>query len=128
MGAETGQPGTTADRFADDPAFAVHEGGKLAVRPTRGITSREDLALTYTPGVARDSSAIAAEPALARRFTWAPRVVSALSERHTGPGLRALRPTAHPSGIGRKTGPLKDLPSPSPVHGARSTSAVAAAG
>ena len=24
------------DRFADDPAFAVHEGGKLAVRPTRG--------------------------------------------------------------------------------------------
>ena len=29
-------PGQT-DRFADDPAFAVHEGGKLTVTPTRSI-------------------------------------------------------------------------------------------
>jgi malate dehydrogenase (oxaloacetate-decarboxylating) len=70
----------TADRFADDPAFAVHEGGKLQVRPTRSIESIADLALTYTPGVARVSSAIAAEPALARRFTWAPRVVAVVSD------------------------------------------------
>ena len=28
-----------ADRFADDPAFAVHEGGKLSVVPTRSIDS-----------------------------------------------------------------------------------------
>ena len=64
------------DRFAGDPAFAVHEGGKLVVRATRPITSTADLALTYTPGVARVSSAIAAEPGLARRFTWAPRTVA----------------------------------------------------
>src|ERR687890_1500922 len=68
------------DRFADDPAFAVHEGGKLEVRPTRSITSIADLALTYTPGVARVSSAIAAEPELARRYTWAPRVVAVVSD------------------------------------------------
>src|SRR3954452_3752237 len=91
------------ERFADDPAFAVHEGGKLQVRPTRGIESIADLALTYTPGVARVSSAIAAEPPpapapppppggaglpsataadppLARRFTWAHRVVAVVSD------------------------------------------------
>jgi malate dehydrogenase (oxaloacetate-decarboxylating) len=60
-----------ADRFAADPAFAVHEGGKLRVQPTRSIGSIADLALTYTPGVARVSRAIAAEPGLGRRFTWA---------------------------------------------------------
>jgi malate dehydrogenase (oxaloacetate-decarboxylating) len=82
------------DRFAADPAFAVHEGGKLAVRPTRAITSIEDLALTYTPGVARVSSAIAAEPALARRFTWAPRVVAVVSDGTAVLGLGNIGPAA----------------------------------
>jgi malate dehydrogenase (oxaloacetate-decarboxylating) len=94
MGAETGSPGTPADRFSSDPAFAVHEGGKLVVRPTRGIASREDLALTYTPGVARVSSAIAAEPALARRFTWAPRVVAVVSDGTAVLGLGDIGPAA----------------------------------
>ena len=35
------------DRFAGDPAFGVHEGGKLSVVPTRSIDSIADLALTY---------------------------------------------------------------------------------
>lgn len=80
-------PGHGTDRFADDPAFAVHEGGKLSVTPTRSIDSIADLALTYTPGVARVSSAIAAEPALARRFTWAPRVVAVVSDGSAVLGL-----------------------------------------
>jgi malate dehydrogenase (oxaloacetate-decarboxylating) len=82
------------DRFADDPAFGVHEGGKLRVRPTRGITSIADLALTYTPGVARVSSAIAAEPALARRFTWASRVVAVVSDGSAVLGLGDIGPAA----------------------------------
>jgi malate dehydrogenase (oxaloacetate-decarboxylating) len=82
------------DRFADDPAFAVHEGGKLVVRPTRPITSTADLALTYTPGVARVSSAIAAEPALARRFTWAPRTVAVVSDGTAVLGLGDIGPAA----------------------------------
>src|SRR3954465_205605 len=77
----------TPDRFVDDPAFAMHEGGKLQIRPTRGITSIADLALTYTPGVARVSSAIAAEPELAHRFTWAPRVVAVVSDGSAVLGL-----------------------------------------
>ncbi|MGX5655455.1 NAD(P)-dependent malic enzyme [Geodermatophilus nigrescens] len=103
MSAETGSPATAADRtpqapaedrFASDPAFGVHEGGKLVVRPTRGIESREDLALTYTPGVARVSSAIAAEPELARRFTWASRVVAVVSDGTAVLGLGDIGPAA----------------------------------
>ncbi|SEO91725.1 NAD(P)-dependent malic enzyme [Trujillonella endophytica] len=82
------------DRFADDPAFAVHEGGKLVVRSTRSIDSIADLALTYTPGVARVSSAIAAEPELARRFTWAPRTVAVVSDGTAVLGLGDIGPAA----------------------------------
>jgi malate dehydrogenase (oxaloacetate-decarboxylating) len=88
------QGGNDSQRFADDPAFAVHEGGKLAVRPTRSIDSIADLALTYTPGVARVSSAIAAEPELARRFTWAPRVVAVVSDGTAVLGLGDIGPAA----------------------------------
>src|SRR5919107_2599210 len=84
----------TPDRFAADPAFAVHEGGKLSVRPTRTIDSIDDLALTYTPGVARVSTAIAAEPELARRFTWAPRVVAVVSDGSAVLRLGDIGPTA----------------------------------
>jgi malate dehydrogenase (oxaloacetate-decarboxylating) len=95
MGDITGSGhGNTGDRFADDPAFAVHEGGKITVTPTRSITSIADLALTYTPGVARVSSAIAAEPALARRFTWAPRVVAVVSDGSAVLGLGNIGPAA----------------------------------
>jgi malate dehydrogenase (oxaloacetate-decarboxylating) len=86
--------GGTPDRFADDPAFAVHEGGKLTVRATRSIDSIADLALTYTPGVARVSSAIAAEPELARRFTWAHRVVAVVSDGTAVLGLGDIGPAA----------------------------------
>src|SRR4051794_32222955 len=84
----------TTDRFGDAPAFAVHEGGKLEVRPNRSITSIADLALPYTPGVARVSSAIAAEPALARRFTWAPRVVAVVTDGTAVLGLGDIGPAA----------------------------------
>jgi malate dehydrogenase (oxaloacetate-decarboxylating) len=82
------------DRFAGDPAFAVHEGGKLSVVPTRRIESIADLSLTYTPGVARVSSAIAAEPELARRFTWASRVVAVVSDGTAVLGLGDIGPAA----------------------------------
>ena len=91
-GNENPERGT--DRFAGDPAFGVHEGGKLAVTPTRSIDSIADLALTYTPGVARVSSAIAAEPELARRFTWASRVVAVVSDGSAVLGLGNIGPAA----------------------------------
>src|SRR5215212_9910358 len=84
----------TPDRFVDDPAFAVHEGGKISVTPNRSIDSIADLALTYTPGVARVSSAIAAAPELADRFTWAPRVVAVVSDGTAVLGLGDIGPAA----------------------------------
>src|SRR5215213_8067152 len=94
MGGNHSEHDPSADRFAGDPAFAVHEGGKLSVVPTRPINSIADLALTYTPGVARVSSAIAAEPELARRFTWAPRVVAVVSDGSAVLGLGDIGPAA----------------------------------
>src|SRR4051794_39261405 len=82
------------DRFGDDPAFAVHESGKLEVRPTRSITSIADPPLPSPPGVAGVPSAIAAEPALARRFTWAPRVVAVVSDGTAVLGLGDIGPAA----------------------------------
>ena len=82
------------DRFAGDPVFEMHEGGKLVVRPTRPITSIADLALIYTPGVARVSTAIAAEPELAHRFTWASRVVAVVSDGTAVLGLGNIGPAA----------------------------------
>jgi malate dehydrogenase (oxaloacetate-decarboxylating) len=93
-GNQVSGPESSADRFADDPAFAVHEGGKISVTPKRSIDSIADLALTYTPGVARVSSAIAAEPELARRFTWAPRAVAIVSDGTAVLGLGNIGATA----------------------------------
>jgi malate dehydrogenase (oxaloacetate-decarboxylating) len=93
MGGTEGTEHST-DRFADDPAFAIHVGGKLRLTPTRANDSIAYLALTYTPGVARVSSAIAAEPELARRFTWAPRVVAVVSDGSAVLGLGDIGPAA----------------------------------
>ena len=45
----------------DDPAFALHRGGKLETVSTVPLRDRDDLSLAYTPGVARVCSAIAAD-------------------------------------------------------------------
>jgi len=82
----------TADHDGD--VFAVHEGGKLTVSSRSRITSIEDLALTYTPGVAKVCQAIAAEPALARRYTWVPRLVAVVSDGTAVLGLGNLGPVA----------------------------------
>ena len=41
--------GGTPDRFTEDPAFAVHEGGKISITPTRSIDSIADLARRCEP-------------------------------------------------------------------------------
>ena len=61
-------PSSTVDPA--DPVFRLHRGGKMAVASTVPLTSREDLSLAYTPGVARVCEAIAADPALVDDYTW----------------------------------------------------------
>jgi malate dehydrogenase (oxaloacetate-decarboxylating) len=81
-----------ADPEDVDPVFALHRHGKIEVRPTVRVRDREGLALAYTPGVARVSSAIAADPALAYDYTWKPNVVAVVSDGTAVLGLGDIGP------------------------------------
>jgi malate dehydrogenase (oxaloacetate-decarboxylating) len=76
------------------PVFRVHEGGKLAVRSKTALTDRESLSLAYTPGVAQVCTAIAHDPALARRYTWRSRLVAVVSDGTAVLGLGDIGPAA----------------------------------
>ncbi|WP_253829945.1 NAD(P)-dependent malic enzyme [Prauserella aidingensis] len=67
-------------QVSDDDIFGGHEGGKLSVSATRPITQARDLSIAYTPGVAKVSRAIEQQPELAKRYTWADRLVAVVSD------------------------------------------------
>ncbi|TCP49193.1 malate dehydrogenase (oxaloacetate-decarboxylating) [Tamaricihabitans halophyticus] len=75
------------NQVTDEDVFSGHEGGKLSVEVPRQIANQRDLSIAYTPGVAKVSRAIAAEPALAERYTWAHRVVAVVSDGSAVLGL-----------------------------------------
>ncbi|MER5621144.1 NADP-dependent malic enzyme [Streptosporangium sp. NPDC002544] len=77
-----------------DPAFALHRGGKLEVRSTVPVRNADDLALAYTPGVARVCSAIAEKPELAKDYTWISNVVAVVSDGTAVLGLGDIGPAA----------------------------------
>ncbi|WP_405429721.1 NADP-dependent malic enzyme [Micromonospora sp. NBC_00617] len=77
-----------------DPVFQLHLGGKMAVASTVPLTSREDLSLAYTPGVARVCEAIAADPALADDYTWAAHAVAVVTDGSAVLGLGNIGPRA----------------------------------
>jgi malate dehydrogenase (oxaloacetate-decarboxylating) len=77
-----------------DPAFALHRGGKLEVRATVEVRDADDLALAYTPGVARVCSAIADESALVNDYTWVSGVVAVVSDGTAVLGLGDIGPAA----------------------------------
>jgi malate dehydrogenase (oxaloacetate-decarboxylating) len=74
--------------------FRAHEGGKLTVRSTMTLDSKEALSIAYTPGVAAVCSAIAEEPALADKYTWRSRVVAVVTDGTAVLGLGDLGPAA----------------------------------
>jgi len=82
-----------ADR-ASDPAFVLHQGGKIEVRSTVPLESREDLSLAYTPGVARVCLAIAADRALAYDYTWKSNSVAVVTDGTAVLGLGDIGPEA----------------------------------
>ncbi|WP_089155057.1 NAD(P)-dependent malic enzyme [Micromonospora sp. NBS 11-29] len=77
-----------------DPVFRLHLGGKMAVTSTVPLTSREDLSLAYTPGVARVCEAIAADPDLADTYTWASHTVAVVTDGTAVLGLGNIGPRA----------------------------------
>jgi malate dehydrogenase (oxaloacetate-decarboxylating) len=85
---------SSAEDPFSDPVFALHEGGKLAVRSRAPLRDTADLSLAYTPGVARVCMAIAQEPALAARFTWTSRLVAVVPDGTAVLGLGDIGPRA----------------------------------
>ncbi|WP_066362690.1 NAD(P)-dependent malic enzyme [Herbidospora mongoliensis] len=75
-----------------DPAFALHRGGKLEVRATIPVRNADDLALAYTPGVARVCSAIADAPELVNEYTWVSNVVAVVTDGTAVLGLGDIGP------------------------------------
>ncbi|MGE5292750.1 MAG: NAD(P)-dependent malic enzyme [Micromonosporaceae bacterium] len=84
----------TQPDFSSDPAFALHRGGKLEVRPTVEVRDAKGLSLAYTPGVARVCTAIADEPALASEYTWIANTVAVVSDGSAVLGLGDIGPAA----------------------------------
>jgi malate dehydrogenase (oxaloacetate-decarboxylating) len=77
-----------------DPVFELHRGGKMAMQSTVALSSRDDLALAYTPGVARVCEAIADNPALAREYTWVRNTVAVVTDGSAVLGLGNIGPRA----------------------------------
>jgi malate dehydrogenase (oxaloacetate-decarboxylating) len=84
----------TSSDLPVDPVFALHRGGKIEVRSTARVRDREGLALAYTPGVARVSEAIAADPGLADTYTWRSHVVAVVTDGTAVLGLGGIGPLA----------------------------------
>ncbi|WP_327091563.1 NADP-dependent malic enzyme [Nonomuraea sp. NBC_01738] len=82
------------ERLLEDPVFALHRGGKLRTTPATPVTGPADLALAYTPGVARVCQAIAEEPALVHDYTWVSNVVAVVSDGTAVLGLGDIGPAA----------------------------------
>jgi malate dehydrogenase (oxaloacetate-decarboxylating) len=79
---------------ADDPAFALHVGGKMETVGTVPLRDADDLSLAYTPGVARVCTAIADFPELADDLTWRSHVVAVVTDGSAVLGLGDIGPAA----------------------------------
>ncbi len=71
----------------DDEIFNAHVGGKLTVELKSPLDTQRALSIAYTPGVAKVSRAIAADVTLAKRYTWANRLVAVVSDGSAVLGL-----------------------------------------
>ncbi|MCV7150160.1 NADP-dependent malic enzyme [Mycobacterium pyrenivorans] len=74
--------------------FEAHEGGKLSVELKSPLDTQRALSIAYTPGVAQVSRAIAGDATLAKRYTWANRLVAVISDGTAVLGLGDIGPAA----------------------------------
>ncbi len=68
--------------------------GKIAVMPTKGLVTQRDLALAYTPGVAKVCEEIAANPADASLYTARSNLVAVITNGTAVLGLGHIGPLA----------------------------------
>ncbi|TCP56573.1 malate dehydrogenase (oxaloacetate-decarboxylating) [Tamaricihabitans halophyticus] len=81
-------------RKVSDRTFLIHLGGKIEVGPKVPLRNRDDLSRAYTPGVARVCTAIAENPADARRLTIKRNTVAVVTDGSAVLGLGNLGPAA----------------------------------
>jgi malate dehydrogenase (oxaloacetate-decarboxylating) len=77
-----------------DRTFLLHLHGKLEVRSTVPLQTRDDLSMAYTPGVARVCMAIAEEPEDAWRLTVKGNTVAIVTDGTAVLGLGDIGPAA----------------------------------
>ncbi|BBZ32318.1 NAD(P)-dependent malic enzyme [Mycolicibacterium confluentis] len=78
----------------DEEIFDAHVGGKLSVELKSPLDTQRALSIAYTPGVAQVSRAIATDATLAKRYTWANRLVVVVSDGTAVLGLGDIGPSA----------------------------------
>ena len=77
-----------------DRTFLLHLGGKLEVVPKTPLKTRDDLSMAYTPGVARVSQAIAADPSKVWTLTMKQNTVAVVTDGTAVLGLGDIGPAA----------------------------------
>ncbi|WP_328327311.1 NADP-dependent malic enzyme [Kribbella sp. NBC_00382] len=82
------------DRYAGDPVFELHLGGKIEVTSSVHVSNADELSRAYTPGVARVCTAIAEDPSLVRKYTWKSNVVAVVTDGTAVLGLGDIGPAA----------------------------------
>ncbi len=75
---------------SSDPIFLLHLGGKIHVQSKVPLTTRNQLSMAYTPGVARVSQAIAEDPAKVYTLTIKSNSVAVVSDGSAVLGLGNL--------------------------------------
>jgi malate dehydrogenase (oxaloacetate-decarboxylating) len=78
----------------EDCTFALHERGKLTIDSKRPLRDRDDLAMAYTPGVARVCLAIAGDVQNVHRYTMKANTVAVVTDGTAVLGLGDIGPDA----------------------------------
>src|SRR4029077_7528890 len=81
-------------RSVSDRTFLMHLGGKVAITGSVAVRNRDDLSLGYTPGVARVSRAIAADPERSWALTQRANAIAIISDGTAVLGLGNVGPLA----------------------------------
>ncbi|HTZ54943.1 MAG TPA: NAD-dependent malic enzyme [Candidatus Acidoferrum sp.] len=75
-----------------DSTFLAHLGGKIRIQPKMPVKTRNDLSIVYTPGVARVSMAIAADPSKAFALSIKRNTVAVVTDGSAVLGLGDIGP------------------------------------
>ena len=82
------------DSWATDTTMAIHDGGKLEIAPTSSVDNPDELAMAYTPGVARVCQAIQKDPDRSFDLTIRQNCVAVVSDGTAVLGLGNIGPLA----------------------------------